>query len=165
MPCETCGEALVTGIEQKLRTCSGCLGKAVETAKDLKEANLKLQLEVEDGNKRLQDAQSFLEELEKFKQAEKDGGLAHVRGASLDDNPHDPDADVAACWAYGWLYSEVTLSTGKMQAVMMFAANMLSVVREVAAGGASGDEVAAKLDTVIDKLLPYIITEDTPATG
>lgn len=164
MPCETCGAPLVTGLEQKIRACAACAERAVQDVLRLKVENQELgdkNLELEGKIEKYLEAVSLQE---KVLQAQKDGGEARNREASLDDNPHDPDSDEAGAWSYGWLVADIMAQVGKAQAVMTWSLGMLAVVYELAKGGASGDEVAAKIATIVEKMAPYIPENEEQAT-
>jgi hypothetical protein len=156
MPCETCGAVLATGTEQKLRACVDCTQKILDEAQDLRNKNQEL------GDKNLllegkiEKYLSAVSEQEKIQEAQKLGDVARGRNATLEDNPYHPDSDEAASWSYGWLVSDVMHQVSRAQAVMTWSLSMLAVVHELARGGASGDEVAAKIATVIEKMEPYI---------
>lgn len=160
-----CEHDKTTGIEKRTGACVECLELFLKERVELREKNDLLVAELKVSQEHREELHAVLAEVAKQKEAEKAGTLAHSRGASLEDNPYDPDSDEAACWSFGWLFTDVSFTVNKMRAVMLFAANMIAVVKDVAAGGASGDEVAAKLGTVIDKLAPFIIEEDSPASG
>ena len=160
-----CEHDKVTGIEQKTGACVQCLQQFLTERERLAVELADTRSKLADSEQRLVAAKAALDEFEGYRKAEREGSAAQGRGASLEDNPYDKDSDMSACWSYGWMFADISTSVAKMQSVMLFAANMLSVVREVAAGGASGDEVAAKLGTVIDKLAPYIYEDEAAATG
>lgn len=160
-----CEHDKTTGIEKRTGACVECLEVFLQERLSLREENERLTAELKDSQDHNGEMRNVLTEVAAQKEAEKAGAGAHSKGATLEDNPYDPDSDEAACWSFGWLFTDISFTINKMKAVMLFAANMISVVREVAVGGASGDEVAAKLDTVIQKLAPFIIEEDEPASG
>lgn len=161
----SCEHTKTTGMENQLGTCVECAKDFLAQREQLRVENAKLQAELKTCQEHRDEIRAVLAEVAEQKEAEKAGTIAHSKGASLDDNPYDPDSDKAASWSFGWLFTDVSFTVNKMRAVMLFAANMIAVVRDVAAGGASGDEVAAKLGTVIDKLVPFIVEDDSPATG
>jgi len=158
--CKSCEGLLSTGIEIKLDTCVACIEKVLKESAALKDECIQLQKNDKESKDKLETIQKILNEVALQKTAEKEGQMAQSKGASMDDNPYDKDSDNGSCWSYGWLSSEIMFTVRKMQAVMLFSVNMLSVVREVAAGGAPGDEIVAKLDTVIEKIAPYITPEE-----
>jgi hypothetical protein len=152
-------------LEQKIRACSECAEKAVQEVQALRNKNQEL------GDKNLLLEGKIEQYLEAVKiqelilQAQKDGGEALQRGASLNDNPHHPDSDESASWSYGWLMADIMAQVGKSQAVMTWALSMIAVIHDLARGGASGDEIAAKLATVVEKMAPYIPeNEESQAT-
>lgn len=156
MPCEICGEVLATGMEQKLRTCLSCAEKIVQEVQLLRNKNQEL------GDKNLllegkiDKYLAAVAEQEKVQEAQKLGDVARGRNATLEDNPYHPDSDESAAWSYGWLVSDVMHQVGRAQAVMTWSLSMLAVVHELCRGGATGDEIAAKIATVIEKMEPYI---------
>jgi hypothetical protein len=89
-------------------------------------------------------------------EAQKLGEEAHRRGASLDDNPFHPDHDESAGWSYGWLQTDIQSQVAKAQSVMSWVLMQLSIVHECARGGASGEEIAGKIATIVEKIEPYI---------
>lgn len=161
----SCEHTKVTGMENQLGTCVECAKDFLTERDQLRVENARLIAELKESIENKEEMRRVLSEAAAQKEAEKAGTVAHSKGASLEDNPYDPDSDEAACWSFGWLFTDVSFTVNKMRAVMLFAANMIAVVKDVAAGGASGDEVAAKLGTVIDKLAPFIVEDDSPASG
>lgn len=161
----SCEHDKTTGIEKRTGACVECLETFLKERVSLQEENDRLTATLKESIETKEEMRRVLSEVAAQKEAEKAGTLAHSKGASLEDNPYDPDSDEAACWSFGWLFTDVSFTVNKMRAVMLFAANMIAVVKDVAAGGASGDEVAAKLGTVIDKLAPFIVEDDSPASG
>lgn len=156
MPCENCGAALATGTEQKLRVCVDCAHKMIDEVRTLRNKNQ----ELGDGNLILEGKiEKYLEAValqEKLHVAQKLGDTARERDASLNDNPYDPDSDEAAAWSYGWLTKEVMMKSGHAQTVITWSFGMLAVVRDLALGGASGDEVAAKIESILISMEPYV---------
>jgi hypothetical protein len=143
-------------LEQKIRTCAACAEKIVGEVQGLRNKNQEL------GDQNLQleaKIDKYLEAVamqEKVFQAQKDGGEAANRGASLEDNPFDKDADESGAWSYGWLIADVMRQVAKAQAVMAWSLSMLAVVHDLDRGGAGGDEIAAKIATIVEKMAPYI---------
>jgi hypothetical protein len=151
-------------MEQKIGTCVTCAEKIVQEVQLLRNKNQ----ELSDKNLLLEGKiELYLEQVrvqEKILEAEKSGREAANRGATLEDNPHDPDSDESASWSYGWLNSDILQQVGKAQAVMTWALGMIGIIHELAANGASTTEIAAKLATVVEKIAPYI-PENEQATG
>jgi len=156
MPCEDCGAPLVTGMEQKLRNCSSCAEKKLQEVQSLRNKNEELRVQNLELEGKIQKYLEAVSLQEKVFQAQKDGGEAAVRGATLEDNPHDKDSDESGAWSYGFVMNDIVQQCNKAQAVMTWSLGMLAVVHDLALGGASGDEIAAKIATIVEKMAPYI---------
>lgn len=156
MDCRFCKVGLVSGIEVKTGACAGCVGRELAAAEQTNERVPLLEDKVRELETKILKYYKATEQAAAIHSAQKSGGEAHARGASLDDNPFDPDDDTAASWSYGWLQADMASHVGKAQAVMTWTLIQLSVIREVALGGASGDEVAAKVADIVAKIEPYV---------
>jgi hypothetical protein len=151
-----CPHEKVTGLERANNACSDCVGKIL---KDYDKQVLhveNLTKERDELREKIRQYNVAWEAEELLRSAQKAGETAAGRGASLEDNPYDKDSDLAAVWSYGFVSASVVNDLKRMQALLAWIGTTLVTVREVALGGASGDEVSAKLETILEKIVDQL---------
>jgi hypothetical protein len=145
MNCSRCDREIVTGTELMLLRCSDCLSGLVKQS-ELDQAELtKLRSQTTE-------LDSQVNRIRQLMAAEEQGREAARRSMNELDNPHKEDSELGAMWEHGRLTSSLQLDVGRQSAVKLWAVGVLEHVIELARGYKQ-EEIAVKLDTVVQKLL------------
>lgn len=147
--CSECKEgSLSSFFEGKLGVCADCCARLVDMAR-------KLSGEAVEMAQILVKAREFQETVEKISENEAAGYAASSKGFGSDQNPFELPMD-RAVWDSGWARGELERKTAQSIAVMEWSVLNLIQISELAKGlGAL--EIASKLDTIIEKIAPFVV--------
>lgn len=155
--CVNCGSLLATAIELGANNCFDCYSSIVSERDEYrKRCN-----ELADSDKHLHESiaklDAHIKELNDVIEAESLGKIAGERGADVSDNPYSLESqkNMKTYWEHGWYRSEVEREYKKLRAVMLWVMNSVAIVRQLLSGYGN-DELASKLDTVIEKGALYL---------
>jgi hypothetical protein len=147
MNCTECSHVLVASIELESELCRDCIPKAVAERTALrvdKQASTARIMELAEESGKLQ---KMIARYDSLRKAEVEGITAAGRSLPEGENPYQADSDENTMWLAGHAQGTAAHEIQKLEAILVWAVNCLGLTKEVA-----GEEAAAKIQTIIDKL-------------